>query len=187
MGVTRKMLADLERLLRPLSNRVANSIARAVVSRVTDASALQGLQIEVLRGETRDNAERFQQYGFSSVPLEGAEAVVLFPNGNRTHPLVVAVDDRRYRPTGRPEGEVNVYHHTGSRMRMLASGDVEVVPAPGGHVYVRSEGGSTDRLVTRTEFNAHTHPVSGVTAGAAAVTSAEPTTPATGTSVLRAE
>jgi phage gp45-like len=136
MAIGRDVMAQVAHLLRPLQTRIANSIARAVVQLVDDATRLQLLQLGVLAGEDVDDAERFQSYGFSSVPLAGAEAVVLFPGGDRAHPLVVAVDDRRHRPTGGKPGEVIVYNHTGAKVRLLDSGDIEVVPGPGGEVRI---------------------------------------------------
>jgi hypothetical protein len=53
--------------------------------------------------EVRDKAERFQDYGFTSNPKRGAEAIVLFPGGQRAHAIIIAVDDRRYRKTGLEE------------------------------------------------------------------------------------
>ena len=91
------VVATIEKMLAPLRTRVANLVARAVVQLVNDGTKLQVVQLEVLEGETRDGCERFQEYGFTSVPLAGSEAVVLFVGGRRDHPLVVAVDDRRYR------------------------------------------------------------------------------------------
>lgn len=107
------MIENLQRLLGPLRTRVANLVARAAVSLADDSAKLQLVQLAVLDGETRDGCERFQEYGFTSVPEEGAEAVVLFPGGRRDHGLVVAVDDRRHRPTGLAAGEVAVYNRHG--------------------------------------------------------------------------
>lgn len=127
-------LEHLRHLLRPLATRLANVIARATVQLASDGLKLQLLQLGVLAGETVDNAEHHQSYGFSSIPLAGAEAVVIFPNGDRSHPLAIAVSDRRYRPTGGQPGEVTVYNNVGSKVVMLASGDIQVTPAPGGRV-----------------------------------------------------
>jgi hypothetical protein len=55
-------------------DRVANTIVRGVVQLADDGKKLQLLQLGALAGETIDNAEHFQPYGFSSVPLAGAEA-----------------------------------------------------------------------------------------------------------------
>lgn len=167
MAIARDLVGQVERLLRPLKVRVANSIARAVVQLVDDSTKLQILQLGVLAGEDVDDAERFQEYGFSSNPLPGAEAVVVFPNGDRAHALVVAVDDRRYRPAAGAPGEVVVYNHAGASIRLKADGTVEI----------GTDGGVFEPLVKRSEFLKHTHataalgtpspPIAHVTGGSA--------------------
>jgi phage baseplate assembly protein V len=182
MPLSREDLRQLERLLRPLATRAANTVARGVVQLVDDSTKMQLLQLGVLDGETLDGAEHFQPYGFYSVPLAGAEAAVIFPNGDRTHPIVVAVADRSKRPTDGDGGEVGIYGPTGARVRMMANGDIELQPAPGREVFIRDEGGTVDRLVKKSEHDGHTHPpgtfaapsgggpVTGVSGGAAEVT-----------------
>jgi phage baseplate assembly protein V len=129
--MNRELLDALRHLLRPLASRVANSIARAVVQLADDGTKLQLLQLGVLAGETVDKAEHFQPYGFSSVPLPGAEAVVLFPNGDRSHPIVVAASDRRYRPTGSQPGEVTIYNNANARVILKSDGTIEIRSASG--------------------------------------------------------
>jgi phage gp45-like len=58
-----------------------------------------------------------------------AEAVVLFVGGLRDHPLVVSVDDRRYRKTGLAAGEVALYNHQ-SVYLLLKTGQVIEANAP---------------------------------------------------------
>lgn len=118
MGIDRETLRQVQSLLRPLAARVVNTVARAVVQLVDDGRKLQLLQIGVLDGEDIDGAEHHQPYGFASVPLAGAEAVVAFPNGDRGHPLVVTVSDRRHRPTGGQGGEVCMYTDEGDLIRL---------------------------------------------------------------------
>ena len=96
-------------------------VARGVVSLVNDGLKLQGVQLAILDGEIRE-AERFQQYGFTSVPLPGAEAVVVFVGGRRDHGLVVAVDDRRYRKKGLLPGEVALYNQGGLSIVLRTTG-----------------------------------------------------------------
>lgn len=120
------VMQALQRLLVPLRLRIANLVARAVVQLVVDTPKLQELQLGVLEGETRERCERFQPYGCTSVPLPGAEAIVLFVGGLRDHPLVVCVDDRRYRKTGLQPGEVALYDHHGTCVLLKASQVVEV-------------------------------------------------------------
>jgi len=118
MGISKDLLRQIERTLRPIRRSISNSIARAVVNLVNDDSGIQTVQVGVMAGENVDDAERFQQYGFSSVPLPEAEAVVLFPGGSRAHPLVVVVDDRRYRPTGGSDGDSFMYNYQGTLIRI---------------------------------------------------------------------
>ena len=158
----RRMLAQLDHLLRPLRNRLANVLARAVVQLVDDAKTLQSLQTGVLSGEDRDDCERFQNFGFSGVPLAGAEAVILFPNGDRGRPLVVAVDDRRYRPRGKTAGTVTVYNHTGASVTITPLGDIVATPGLGRQVLLGSTGASEPPA-----FNADLEELRGAIAGAA--------------------
>lgn len=153
MGISRQLMQELRDLLRPMQTRLANTVARGIVKLVADSKKLQELQLGVLSGETVDDAERFQQYGFTSVPLSGAEAVVIFPNGDRAHALVVAVDDRRYRPTGLPPGTVCLYAPAGKEVRLGAGDAADPV--------IRKS--DLDAVVSA--FNSHTHPGTGMTAG----------------------
>lgn len=121
----------LTRWIRPLKNRVVNMIARAVVAAVDDAKKFQVVQLDLLEGETRNEIERVQNYGFTSVPHAGAEAAVIFVGGRRDHGLAIAVDDRRYRIRNLESGEVAVYNDTGAKIVFKASGDIELTPKPG--------------------------------------------------------
>lgn len=141
-------LDNLRRLIRPLQTRVSNLVARAVVQLVDDSAKQQLVQLGVMVGEDIDDGEHFHPYGFSSVPLVGAEAVALFPGGDRGHPLVVAVSDRRHRPTGKPGGHVCVYHHTGAIIEFTETGDVAVTPAPGRQVLLGSASASDPPALT---------------------------------------
>lgn len=146
---------DFGRMLRPYANRIANLVARGVVQLVNDATKMQILQLGVLEGEDVDDCEHFQGYGFTSVALPGAEAVVVFPNGDRGHPLVVGVDDRRYRPTGMQPGEVAVYHKDGAIVKFTAGGDVVVTPKTGRSVLLGGSGASAP-VALRTDLLAIT-------------------------------
>lgn len=139
-------LDSIGRMLRPLQNRVANLLARAVLRRVDDSQDLQQLQVDALDGETRDAVERFQQYGFTSVPEDGAEAAVLFVGGHRDHGIAVAVDDRRHRLKGLAAGEVALYHKDGARVLLKANGSIEVTPKSGQDVVLAGGSAKVGRV-----------------------------------------
>lgn len=117
-------------LIRQLFRRVQLMVGRAVLTAVDDSLQLQAVQVEAFSGEVVDGAERFQDYGLSSHPPRGAEALLLAVGGIRQHPIVAAVVDRRYRPTGLEEGEVILYtsrdRTAPHRIRFLANGNIQM-------------------------------------------------------------
>lgn len=114
----------LMRMLEPLRRRVMMTIGRAVIRAVNDDLSRQTAQIEILKGELRDAVERMQEYGFTSVPLAGADAAVVFVAGNREQGIIIAVDDRRYRLTGLTAGEVAIYDDQGQKVHIARTGIV---------------------------------------------------------------
>lgn len=165
-------LEALSRWIAPLKNRVANMVARAVLGTVDDSKKLQIVQLEMLEGETRDDIERFQNYGFSSRPEAGAEAVVLFVGGRRDHGLAIAAEDRRYRFVNLTAGEVVVYNRFGASIVMKANGDIQVTPKPGQKLKVAGDVDVTGTLTASTDvvgggksLKTHTHAVAGANAG----------------------
>jgi phage gp45-like len=103
-------LDQLNRWIAPLRNRVLSIVARAVINEFTEDAGLRRLTLGILAGETNDNAEFWQQFGFVSRPLNGCEALVLHMGGNRSFAMVVATDDPRYRPLNLQPGEVVIYN-----------------------------------------------------------------------------
>ena len=166
---------DISKLLSPIARRLRSVVARCVVKAANDGSKLQGLHVALLAGEEHQAAERFQQYGFSSVPQAGAEGIALAVGGDRSHLVVIAVDDRRYRVAAGQPGEVVVYDDLGHQVRLTREG---IVIDGAGHVVtitntpkLRVEGdiestgnvrdladamGST-MAAMRTAYNGHSH------------------------------
>jgi phage baseplate assembly protein V len=112
--------------LRSLQGTIRNALARAVVSLVDDGRKLQEVQVDLLEGETRDEVERFQNYGFTSNPPAGAEAIVVFLNGARDQGIAICVDDRRYRLRNLQPGEVAIYTDEGDKIVFKRGGTIEV-------------------------------------------------------------
>ena len=164
-------LRQIEQLIRPIKVRVANSIARAVVQVVDDSTKMQLLQLGVLAGEEVEDVENFGTYGFNSVPKVGAEAVVVFPNGDRAHGLVVAVGDRRFRPKDWQPGEVGMHTDEAGHVVRLMRGKKTVFGAD--DLRLGSDGASDEvvrksdlqAVITAVQAHTHTYVVgSGITA-----------------------
>ena len=116
-----------------VEGKVAALMVRAIVSRVDDTLAGQGLQLRGLKDEAPE-VEHLLPYGFTSVPLTpsadgtGAEALVLFLGGSRSGGIAIAVGDRRYRLTGLPDGEVAIYDDLGQKVHLTRTKIVVEAP-----------------------------------------------------------
>jgi phage baseplate assembly protein V len=114
----------MQRMLQPIMNKLRLLVSRGVVRVIDDAKKMQSLQVELHEGELHDQVERFQDFGFTSVPKPEAEAIYLSVGGNRAAGVVVAVSDRQYRPTGMAEGDVCLYTESGERVYLNEADDV---------------------------------------------------------------
>ncbi len=137
----------IERMLKPLRTRLANMVARGVVKLVDSSKRMQLLQLGVLTDETRDEVEHFEPYGMTSVPREGAEAILLSVGGRRDHAVAIVVGDRAYRIRNLESGEVALGWDGGPQIVCKANGDIEVtatgnVVLNGGAVPVAKVGSS---------------------------------------------
>ena len=112
------------RMMDPLRRRVALMIGRAVLTLVNDAGGRQIHQVSLLNGEMSDNLESFDHYGFTSVPFPGAEGVFVSVGGERTHGLIIATGDRRFRLKGLQNGEVALYDDLGHQIYLTRTGIV---------------------------------------------------------------
>lgn len=118
------MISTIQKMLAPMHRRVALMVSRAVIVMVNDTLKMQGVQVNLLVDVTRDGVERFQNYGCTSNPHPGAEAIVVSVGGNQSHGIAIVVDDRRYRLTGLAEGEVALYDDLGQKVHLTRTGIV---------------------------------------------------------------
>lgn len=105
-------------MLAPLGRAISMMAGRAVVRLVNDETARQLLQVEILKGELRDKVEHVQNYGFTSHPFPGSDAIVLALGGSREQSVALIVDDRRYRLL-LVQGEVAIYDDLGNFAALL--------------------------------------------------------------------
>ncbi|ELY6212262.1 phage baseplate assembly protein [Cronobacter dublinensis] len=96
-----------------IKQAISNLAARAVLAALDSSRKCQAAGLKLIAGETKENVEYIEPYGFTSTAHAGAEAVVLFPSGDRSHGVVISVADRRYRLKGLRSGEVAIYTDEG--------------------------------------------------------------------------
>lgn len=156
-------------LMKPTLRRVRLMVGRAIVNLVNDATKMQSVQVSLLADEVRPDVERFQNYGFTSHPHPGAEAVALSVAGNRDHVVVVAVDDRRYRLAALQQGEVAIYTDEGDQIVIQRGGTILVkastkvrIESPmlecTGEIKDRCDSDGKTMEQMRNTYNAHMHP-----------------------------
>lgn len=112
--------------LRQFANRIGNMFSRGSVASVKATTRMQTLQVNLLDEEVKDRLEHFEPYGFTSHPKKGAEAAVVFLDGDRSHGIVLVVADRRYRIKTLEEGEVALHDDSGSSVVLKRGGIVQV-------------------------------------------------------------
>lgn len=120
------VIRAVQKISGPMHRRIRLMVGRAIIRLVNDATKVQEAQVTLLEDETRAGVERFQEYGFTSVPLPGAEAVMVSVSGNRDHGVIIAVDDRRYRLKGLASGEVAIYTDEGDTIVLKRGRLIEV-------------------------------------------------------------
>lgn len=112
---------------RDTAGRAFRALARVTLAKIDDAKKVQEVDINIMQDEVKEGVERFQNYGFSSVPMKPqgkkfTEAIVAFLGGNRSHGVVIATDDRRFRPKNLKEGESVQYDDQGQQIHLSRDG-----------------------------------------------------------------
>jgi len=113
----------IEQALRKLRLMIGLGIAKLV----DDTRQIQALQVTALDGEVRDNINRMQDYGFTSVPLDDPEVVLAAVGGNRNHLIAIRCDHGRYRKRNLAAGEVCMYNKDGDYILFKEGRIIEVV------------------------------------------------------------
>ncbi|WP_233872526.1 phage baseplate assembly protein V [Paraburkholderia adhaesiva] len=103
---------------------LVRSLGRGRLTRVDDSGPVQLVQMQLSQNETRDSTPRLCDYGFSSNPPAGADAVAVFLAGNRINGVVIACGHQEYRVRNLASGEVCVSDNRGQSVYLSASGIV---------------------------------------------------------------
>ncbi|OFN18437.1 phage baseplate assembly protein V [Neisseria sp. HMSC072B12] len=117
---------------------------RGKVARVQAGSGVQKIQVEGLDGETVQDLEHAENFGFTSNPPAGSDCVVVPLGGKTSHGIIVTTTNGAYRITGLSDGETAVYNADGAKIVLKKGRVIEIdcdklnIKAPSG-VNITSE------------------------------------------------
>lgn len=117
-------MSDFGKMMAPLARRLGNMLARGSVSAANGSHKMRTLQLRMMAGETKDDVEHFEPYGYTAEPHPGAEHISAFFDGDRSHGVTLIVADRRYRLTGLKAGEVALHDDLGQKVFLTRDGIV---------------------------------------------------------------
>lgn len=118
------ILSAIERLGR----RMSAAIGVGRVTLVDDDGGAQSIQVRLSANEIRDAAPRIAEYGFTSNPPPGSDAVIVFIAGDRSQGIVIATGNQTYRLTGLGDGDVALYDTRGQHVKLTATGMILDAP-----------------------------------------------------------
>lgn len=119
-------MKSMEAYFNKLRMMINSIFARGTITLVNDETNMQTVQAKFLADEDFDKMERFQDYGFTSKPKVGSEALAIFFGGKRSNGAILKVDDRRYRIKGLQDGEVAIYTDEGDKIVFKRGNKIEV-------------------------------------------------------------
>ena len=99
---------------------------RGKVARVQAGGGVQKIQVEGLDGETVQNLEHAENFGFTSNPPAGSDCVVVPLGGKTSHGIIVTTTNGAYRITGLSDGETAVYNADGAKMVLKKGRVIEI-------------------------------------------------------------
>jgi len=110
--------------LNEAARRAYIGISRGTLVKADDGKKWQALTIRGEFGERYTDVEHAQPYGVAFRPHppadekthEAAEVILVFPDGSRSHPIVLVTGDRRHRIQLGADGEVALYDDQGQQV-----------------------------------------------------------------------
>lgn len=83
-----------KRSIAPIKRQIRTMVVRGIIKIVEEDKKIQKVQIDTYEDETREDVERFNDFGFKSYPPVGTEAIMLSISGNNEHMAVIATENR---------------------------------------------------------------------------------------------
>ncbi|NHR07640.1 phage baseplate assembly protein [Chromobacterium haemolyticum] len=114
------MIQQFERLV----HRLWMLVGRGKTTTVNDAGPIQMVQVKLGADEVRDNTRRAAEYGFTSSPPAGSDAVLVFVGGDRSNGVVIATNHQASRLKNLQPGEVAIFDNQGQSVYLTRAGIV---------------------------------------------------------------
>ena len=111
---------------------------RGKIARVSSGGGVQKIQVAGLDGETVQDLEHAENFGFTSHPPAGSDCVVVPLGGKTSHGIIVTTTNGAYRITNLAEGETAVYNAAGAKIVLKQGRVIDIdcetlnIKAPGG-------------------------------------------------------
>ncbi|NWC92615.1 MULTISPECIES: phage baseplate assembly protein V [unclassified Pseudomonas] len=117
---------DTPSVLQGLQRRIQLLAGWARVSFANDGKTAQLLQVKLNDSETRDDTPRIAEFGFTSVPPDGSDVLVVFLGGDRSKGVVVATGHQASRPVNLLAGESMLYDLAGKSVYLTQDGGIVI-------------------------------------------------------------
>lgn len=125
----------MNQMFERMQRAITALVGRGRVKYVNDGGVVQEMQVVMNGLETPDNRYRVAEFGLTSNPPVGSDAIALHVSGDRSAGVVIGTNHQPSRPTGLQSGETMLYSQDGKYVYMTASGGI-VVEAKGQPVTV---------------------------------------------------
>lgn len=159
------MIKDVDKRIKRAMSGIRQAF-RGVIGAVNPVPNVTLVQVSGLAGETVQDNELFQHYGFSSNPPAGSAVIVLPLGGKTSQAVIIASEHGQYRIKNLAAGEAVIYNHHGDKVWIKQDGTIDVTASS--KVTVHSplvEVPAGDVTASGISLKNHTH--GGVQAGAA--------------------
>lgn len=112
-------MAKLARRTAQTARQIGETVRAAFRGKITlvvSDAPIQRVQLDGLAGETLQDLEHLQEFGFASHPPAGSEAVVIPLGGDTTHGVIVATQHGSFRVKNLAPGETAVFSSEGAKI-----------------------------------------------------------------------
>ncbi|MBX9838439.1 MAG: phage baseplate assembly protein [Silvanigrellaceae bacterium] len=120
------MINLIKSVTAPLARRISLITSKCILNIINDKTATQNAQAEFFTDEVFDDAEVWQNFGFTSVPPKGSEGIALFVGGERINPLIISTECKGKRLNNLNEGDAAVYSSAGNYIKVNADNSINI-------------------------------------------------------------